>query len=169
MAKDYQDIIDDVIFNAGQIAMKMRLNKSMGQLYAALYFSENPVSLDELAKKCRMSKGNASINIRHLERWNAVTKTFSNGSRKDYYVANSNIMGFVMTRGKEIFASILNRGEALVSRSLNKISSVDISKMDEVQQSEIRKHRTKIEEMDKMLTKMKGLTNNLQLLEQFLK
>lgn len=46
--------------------------KIMGQLYGLLYLSPKPLTLDEMAESLSISKGNVSINIRALERWNMV-------------------------------------------------------------------------------------------------
>ena len=55
----------------GQLASELGLNGSAGSIYALLFMSGEPVSLDRIAQSCAMSKGNASMNVRDLERWGA--------------------------------------------------------------------------------------------------
>ena len=84
MAGNLDKIRNELIFKAGQIAESVGLNRSMGQLYAALYLGNRPMSLNELVRVCGMSKGNVSINIRRLENWGAVKKVWGRDNRKDF-------------------------------------------------------------------------------------
>jgi len=45
---------------------------------------EKPLSLDTIVEKLKMSKGSVSLNIRELEKWDAVKKIWVNGTRKDF-------------------------------------------------------------------------------------
>ena len=169
MDNGIRKIQDDLIFQAGQIAKKLRLNKSMGQLYAALYFSDGPVSLDDLAKICRMSKGNASINIRHLERWNAVLKAYGNGDRRDYYEANNDFIGFSISRGMEIFSDILNKGGAALNGLDEKLDTIDQESMSEEQRTKIEGYKIKLSEMNGKVTGLKKLAKNMDSFEDIIK
>lgn len=44
----------------------MGLNRAIGQLYAILFLSNEPLCLDYMAETLKISKGNASVNIREL-------------------------------------------------------------------------------------------------------
>jgi DNA-binding transcriptional regulator GbsR (MarR family) len=48
-----------------------------------------------------MSKGNASVNLRELERWGAVRKVPVRGDRKLFYEANLDIVGILRARLRE--------------------------------------------------------------------
>jgi DNA-binding transcriptional regulator GbsR (MarR family) len=63
------------------------VNKVGGQIYALLFLSDEPLSLDEISEKLAVSKSNVSINIRLLEEYGLVRKVWVKGSRKDYYDA----------------------------------------------------------------------------------
>jgi DNA-binding transcriptional regulator GbsR (MarR family) len=68
--------------SAGLLGM---INKVGGQIYALLFLSDEPLSLDEIAEKLSVSKSNVCINIRLLEDFDLVRKVWVKGSRKDYY------------------------------------------------------------------------------------
>ena len=86
------------IETAGEIAESFSINRVVGQLYALLYFSPEPVSLDDMAKKLKISKGSASVNIRILESWKAVKKIWVQGSRKDFYSAEEDLFKIITER-----------------------------------------------------------------------
>ncbi len=63
------------------------INKVGGQIYALLFLSDEPLSLDDIAERLSVSKSNISINIRLLEEYDLVKQVWVRGSRKDYYTA----------------------------------------------------------------------------------
>src|SRR5260370_42093510 len=83
---------------AGDVEEMVSFNRSLGQLYGLLYISPEPLSLEEIALTCSMSKGNASIHLRILEDWNAVHRSSRPGTRKDYYTANTDVKSLVTQR-----------------------------------------------------------------------
>jgi DNA-binding transcriptional regulator GbsR (MarR family) len=83
---------------AGEMAEAFSFNRSLGQIYGLLYLSEEPLSLEEIARTLSMSKGGASVNVRTLESWGAVRPVSVDGSRKDYYAAETDIKALVLRR-----------------------------------------------------------------------
>lgn len=81
--------IETFIQGAGQVSAALlgMINKVGGQIYALLFLSDEPLSLDDIAEHLAISKGNVSINIRLLEDYKLVRKVWIKGSRKDYYAA----------------------------------------------------------------------------------
>ena len=88
---------DKFLESIGRLLGNFGLNGFIAQLYAILYLSDRPLSLDEIADKLKASKGNVSINVRVLERWGAVRSVWVKGSRKDYYEAELDV--------KKVFAN----------------------------------------------------------------
>lgn len=84
-----EEAIDTFVQGAGKISSALlgMINKAGGQIYALLFLSDEPLSLDEISKRLGISKSNVSINIRMLEDFNLVRKVWVKGSRKDYYDA----------------------------------------------------------------------------------
>lgn len=82
--------LDRFIENAGKISANMlgMVNKVGGQIYALLFLSREPLSLDDISEILQVSKGNISVNIRTLEEFKLVKKVWVKGSRRDFYEAN---------------------------------------------------------------------------------
>ncbi len=95
----------------GRITSFWGFSKIMGQLYGLLYLSSRPLTLDEMAEGLSVSKGNVSINIRALERWNMVRQVWVKGDRKDFYEAETDfwkiIRGVLKEREKKEFDQAL--------------------------------------------------------------
>ena len=81
--------VETFVQGAGKVSSALlgMINKAGGQIFALLFLSDEPLSLDEISKRLGISKSNVSINIRLLEDFNLVRKVWIKGSRKDYYAA----------------------------------------------------------------------------------
>lgn len=84
-----QSAMDLYLQGAGKISSALlgMINKVGGQIYALLFLSDEPISLDDIAKTLGVSKSSVSINIRMLGENNLVRKVWVKGSRKDFYAA----------------------------------------------------------------------------------
>ncbi len=115
----------DFIKITGELGANLGLNRSMGQIYGLLYLSDEPVSLEVIAKSLKMSKGSVSLNIRELEKWEAVKKSWLQGSRKDFYEANIDFLNIIYkrlrTRYKKIIGEFSSTLTALDSNYLTNV------------------------------------------------
>jgi DNA-binding transcriptional regulator GbsR (MarR family) len=116
---------DTIVESAGDLANSLGLNRVVGQLYALLYISSSPMSLDKMLDLLEISKGNVSVNIRVLENWGAVRKVWVKGSRKDYYEANRDITGIALTRLKSGLTNRINKMNEIVNQAETLLSSSD--------------------------------------------
>jgi DNA-binding transcriptional regulator GbsR (MarR family) len=71
--------------------------KAMGAIYATLYLSASPLSLDELVEQVGVTKGAVSTNVRMLERLGMVHRHLQVGDRKDYYSAEVDFWKIIKT------------------------------------------------------------------------
>lgn len=104
---------DKFMESIGKLAAGFGLNQFIAQLYAVLYLSDTPLSLDELVDRLKASKGNISLNIRELEKWGAVKNVWVKGSRKDYYEADPDI--------KKVF---VNKLKSSVQKRIGQVSDM---------------------------------------------
>lgn len=111
------------IESIGKLCDCFGLNKIVAQLYAVLYLNDRPVSLDEMVEKLKVSKGNVSVNIRELERWNAVKSVWVKGSRKNYYEAELDL--------KKVISNKLQTG---IKKRLSEVSTM-LEEFNEIIQS----------------------------------
>lgn len=61
------------------------LSPSTGRLYGTVFFSEEPMTLDEMSEEMGMSKTSMSTGIRSLLEANMVERVWEKGIRKDLY------------------------------------------------------------------------------------
>lgn len=74
---------------SGDTTHSFGLGRLIGRLFALLYLAPEPMCLDQIAKRLKISKASASIAVRQLAAWNAVYKVDAAGGsgRRDFYQA----------------------------------------------------------------------------------
>jgi HTH-type transcriptional regulator, glycine betaine synthesis regulator len=75
----------------GSMGTLWGINRSVARVHALLMANEDPVSLDEIAERLGISKGNASMSLRELRTFGVVRPVRTPGDRRDYYVAEPDI------------------------------------------------------------------------------
>jgi len=119
MSESDHQVTRRFIEEAGNTTQALGVGRVVGQIYAFLYFSEPPRSLDDMKEALGISKGSASMGVRQLEQWGAVQRVWVKGDRKDYYTANDyfgqivrNIMTDLMGKRLTALVQVLDRSEA---------------------------------------------------------
>jgi DNA-binding transcriptional regulator GbsR (MarR family) len=122
MSASAEEIREGLMEAMGRITSFWGFSKIMGQLYGLLYLSPKPRTLDEMSESLSISKGNVSINIRALERWNMVKSVWIKGDRKDYYEAETDfwriVKGVLREREKKEFDLALESVSKLLTKSV---------------------------------------------------
>ncbi|MDD5428958.1 MAG: hypothetical protein PHI58_07000 [Candidatus Omnitrophica bacterium] len=151
------------IESTGKLAESFGFNKFIAQLYAVLYMSGKPLSLDELVDKLGASKGNISLNIRELESWGAVKSVWVKGSRKDYYEVEPDIKKVFSSKLK----SSLGKRVAQVSDMIEEFKDIIESAQGELTEEE-KAIAKEYKERLKKIENMKNLASKaLAIVEKF--
>lgn len=69
----------------------LSLPRSVAEIYGLLFCSADPLNLDDIADRLRISRGSASQGLRFLRNTNAIQPVYLPGERKDHYVAESSL------------------------------------------------------------------------------
>ena len=115
---------DVLLSKINQMCGKFGLNNIMAELYAILYLSDRPLSLDDMVERLKISKGSASVNIRILERYGVARSVWVKGSRKDYYEAEADISKVIIERIRSMAHSRLTEVESMISASYAALNSI---------------------------------------------
>jgi DNA-binding transcriptional regulator GbsR (MarR family) len=97
--------------------------KAMGAVYATLYLSPSPLSLDELVEQVGVTKGAVSTNVRMLERLGMVHRHLQVGDRKDYYSAETDFWKIIKTILREREKTEFDLALRSVQESLEMVQS----------------------------------------------
>ena len=123
------EAVEVFIQGAGKVSSALlgMINREGGQIYALLFLSEEPLSLDEIGDRLGVSKSNVSINIRMLEDYGLVRKVWVKGSRKDYYAAERTYPKKVITDFLEKIMGTLTDAITTIERTRAKVTEAKVS------------------------------------------
>ena len=76
----------------GQLGINWGTNKTMGQVHALLMMTPEPMCSDEIMEQLEISRGNVNTNTRTLMNWGLVHKKFKKGERKEYFIAEKDVI-----------------------------------------------------------------------------
>jgi DNA-binding transcriptional regulator GbsR (MarR family) len=93
----YNEALDQFVQLWGDMASAWGINKTMSQIHALLYAESQPLDTDAIMEKLEISRGNANMNLHRLLEWELIHKVNFEGSRKDYYSAETDIWSIVST------------------------------------------------------------------------
>ena len=91
-----RDAEDRFIEQMGLIMAADGLPRIGGRLLALLLITEDEVSLDDIARRLRVSKPSVSTNARLLEQRGVIEKVSRTADRRDYYRVADDVIGNTM-------------------------------------------------------------------------
>lgn len=108
------------------LARSVKAPKSIGEIYALLFASAEPLTFDAIVRKLAMSRGSASQGLRLLRSFGAVKATYVAGDRRDHFVAETELRKLVSGFLRERIAPALEGGAERLGRlsvALNAVPS----------------------------------------------
>jgi HTH-type transcriptional regulator, glycine betaine synthesis regulator len=81
----YEETIEQFIQIIAKNMNLYGITTSVGRLYGALYFADEPMTLDDMRDALEMSKTSMSTGVRALSEMKMVESSFRKGVRKDLY------------------------------------------------------------------------------------
>lgn len=88
---DFVEAKSKFIQTWGVLGSQWGINKTMAQIHALLFVSENPLSMEEIMEELQISRGNTSMNLRSIMEWGIVYKITKPGDRKEYFTAEKDL------------------------------------------------------------------------------
>jgi len=110
-----------------QISRFWGFPKGMGAIFAVLYISPIPLSLDEIVQQTGLTKGAISTEVRTLARMGLVHRSSKLADRKDYYEAESDFYKSIRSILKERQNSEFDRALQSVQETLKELESGSVS------------------------------------------
>jgi len=123
MTTQLTQLKQDFTESLSQISRFWGFPKGMGAIFAVLYLSPSPLSLDEIVKETGLTKGAISTEVRTLARMGLVHRSSKVADRKDYYEAESDFYQSIRSILKERQNSEFDRSLRAVKGMLEKLEA----------------------------------------------
>lgn len=76
-------VVESFVAHFGEMGSRWGINRTVGQVYALLLASENPLTAEDIGEALGISRSNISITLKELEAWQLVKLTRKPGDRRE--------------------------------------------------------------------------------------
>ena len=91
------DLQRDFVMHFGEMGARWGVARTVGQIYAVLFLSEEPLNADAIVQALGVSRSNVSMGLKELQSWSLVHRHDIPGDRRDHFVATSDMWETVRT------------------------------------------------------------------------
>ena len=88
-------LVQNFVLHFGEMGSRWGINRTVGQIYALIYLSDQPLNADQLVDSLGFSRSNIAMGIKELSSMNLVMLRHIPGDRKDYYDTHKDIWDIV--------------------------------------------------------------------------
>jgi DNA-binding transcriptional regulator GbsR (MarR family) len=71
----------------GEMGSKWGVNRTVAEIHALFYLSQDPLNAEDLAATLSFSRSNVSASLRELQNWGLISPVHFRGDRKQYFEA----------------------------------------------------------------------------------
>lgn len=78
-------LVQTFVSHFGEMGSRWGINRTVGQIYALLFVTEQQLNADDIGEKLGISRSNVSIGLKELQSWGLVRLTRIPGDRREYF------------------------------------------------------------------------------------
>ena len=94
-------LAQDFVLHFGEMGSRWGINRTVGQIYALLYVSQQPLNADEIAEALAFSRSNVSMGLKELESWRLTKLQHLPNDRREYFSAPDDVWAIFRTLAEE--------------------------------------------------------------------
>jgi DNA-binding transcriptional regulator GbsR (MarR family) len=85
-------IAQKYVLHWGELGARWGINRTMAQIHALLYLSEQPLHAEEICETLGLARSNVSTSLKELQNWGIVRIVHQMGDRRDHFVSMKDVM-----------------------------------------------------------------------------
>lgn len=129
--------IETFVYHFGEMGSRWGFNRTVGQMYALLVVSEEPLNAQQLSDELGISRGNVSMGIKELHSWRLLKESRIQGDRKEYFTAAGTIWDMALRvmeerRRREVDPTLSLLRDTLLAKPSNEQDVYAQGKMREI-------------------------------------
>ncbi|PWT90061.1 MAG: ArsR family transcriptional regulator [Acidobacteria bacterium] len=78
-------VMQKFILHWGEMGTRWGINRTVAQIHALLYISNEPLTAEEIAETLQVARSNVSNSLRELQSWGIVKVAHKMGDRRDHF------------------------------------------------------------------------------------
>ncbi len=83
--KNLSPVAQKFILHWGEMGLRWGLNRTVAQIHALLFISEEPLAADAIVETLGVARSNVSTSLRELQNWGIVKVVHVAGDRRDHF------------------------------------------------------------------------------------
>ena len=80
-------LVQSFVSHFGEMGSRWGINRTVGQIYALLFVTEQQLHADDIGEKLGISRSNVSIGLKELQSWGLVRLSRIPGDRREYFTS----------------------------------------------------------------------------------
>jgi DNA-binding transcriptional regulator GbsR (MarR family) len=94
-------MVQAFVLHFGEMGSRWGISRTVGQIYALLYVSPEPLCADDIVEALGISRSNVSISLRELQAWNLVLLKHRPDDRRDFFTTPEDVWQILRTLAEE--------------------------------------------------------------------
>jgi DNA-binding transcriptional regulator GbsR (MarR family) len=94
-------LIQAFVLHFGEMGSRWGINRTVGQIYALLFVSAQPLNADDITERLGVSRSNVSMGLKELQAWRLVRLEHRPGDRRDWFRAPDDVWTIFRTLAEE--------------------------------------------------------------------
>jgi DNA-binding transcriptional regulator GbsR (MarR family) len=142
----------EFVLHFGEMGSRWGINRTVGQIYALLFISSEPLNAEIITDALGVSRSNVSMGLKELQSWNLVRLKHLPGDRRDYFTTPDDLWEIVRTL-------VAERKKREIDPTLTKLRALELQGPagDDYAEARIAELREMIEMMTSFYAEMEKL------------
>jgi DNA-binding transcriptional regulator GbsR (MarR family) len=94
-------LVRSFVSHFGEMGSRWGINRTVGQIYALIFVSPQPLNADDMAERLEFSRSNVSMGLKELQAWRLVKLRHLPGDRREYFEAPTDAWEIFRTLAEE--------------------------------------------------------------------
>ena len=94
-------LVRSFVGHFGEMGSRWGINRTVGQIYALIFVSPQPLNADTIAASLEFSRSNVSMGLKELQAWRLVRLRHLPGDRREYFEAPTDAWEIFRTLAEE--------------------------------------------------------------------
>ncbi len=145
----------EFVLHFGEMGSRWGINRTVGQIYALLFLSEEPLNAEQITDSLGVSRSNVSMGLKELQAWNLVRLKHLPDDRRDYFTTPEDLWEIVRTLVDE-------RKKREIDPTLTKLRELQLQAPPSAQEDYARNRIAEMADLIELLTTWYGDMNRLE-------
>lgn len=145
----------EFVLHFGEMGSRWGINRTVGQIYALLFLSDQPLNAEQIVEKLGFSRSNVSMGLKELQAWNLVRLKHIPDDRRDYFSAPDDLWEIVRTL-------VAERKKREIDPTLTKLRELEMQTPSN--ESDVHAH-SKISDLRELIELLTGWHDDMNRLE----